>query len=214
MTNIELAARDYLKKYKVDDIYYCETEILFILESPHTQEVKHGYPVAGNSGVEMAHYIYNTDEPFGKLVAKKDEYETDYNQLEKFGLLNVGSAPMQSQALGDYSFTPTEKDVLEILEKLRVNYKAKQHQKDSWNSVKEIILDDFKERLHTALQESEKIKYLVPCGKFAASYLDLIKDSIEIIREKEIITGIPHPSFNQWRKYDSMENLEEILPKI
>ncbi|AGB41622.1 hypothetical protein Halha_1685 [Halobacteroides halobius DSM 5150] len=214
MTNLTVAVKDYFKEYTVEDIYDEETKLLFILESPHTQEIKYGYPVAGNSGLEMTKFIYEPkhQKPLGKLVANKEEYKANYNNLEKFGLLNVSPAPMQEQALKKKDLTKSEFDVLEILEKLRVNYKAKRHQKQEWNLVKEIVLNNFKQRLVTALKDHPQINYLVPCGRFATSYLDLIDDPV--VDSKEVIADIPHPSFNQWQRYELMDKLEHVLNKI
>ncbi|GAB6137026.1 hypothetical protein [Halanaerobaculum tunisiense] len=216
MEDLSLAVNDYLQTYNVDDVYYEATELLFILESPHTQEIKHGYPVAGSSGVEMTKFIYGADrdDAFGKLVANKDKYQASYNSIEKFGLLNVSPAPMQQQALADQELTRLDQEVVEVLEKLRVNYQAKKHRKESWNLVKQIILANFKTRLVSALEATQQLKYLVPCGRFAASYLDLVKEQVNLIEETEIITDIPHPSFNQWQSYETMQKLERKLPEI
>ena len=64
-----------LDKFIVEDLYSGEdVEILFILESPHTDEVKYQYPVAGNSGREMSDILFNRgDIPIGFIV-KHIEY--------------------------------------------------------------------------------------------------------------------------------------------
>ena len=215
MEDIIEITKDYLKKYHIEDVLHEESVILFILESPHTQEMKYGYPVAGSSGLDMTRFIYDkgSNDAFGKIVSQSEKYETEYDDLRKFGILNVSPAPMQVGGLKAYDLTSSEQDIVEILEKLRVNYKTKKHNKQDWNQVKKIVLNDFKERLVSTLKEYPRIKYIVPCGKLAETYLNLISDE-EIIAGKRIISSIPHPSFNQWSRYDTMDKLREILVEL
>ena len=212
MNNLQQITKKYFRNYQVQDVLPEATEVLFILESPHTQEIKYGYPVAGNSGREMTKFIYDQQkpEPFGKLVANAEEYKTTYQDLTRFGLLNVCPAPMQKQALQEFELSSAEKQVIAVLEKLRVNYKAVRHQKQDWNLIKELIIEDFKTRLREALTNYSNISYLVPCGKFAANYLELIGDELTT-KKPTVITEIPHPSFNQWHSYETMEKLRRIL---
>ncbi|WP_234983851.1 uracil-DNA glycosylase family protein [Selenihalanaerobacter shriftii] len=209
-------AKCYFKKYEVEDVVYQETTVLFILESPHTQEIKYGYPVAGNSGLEMTKFIYgdDKDDAFGKIVGQPKKHQKEYNNIKNFGLLNVSPAPMQLGGLKGYDLTVEDKEVGEVLEKLRVNYKTKEHRNQDWNQIKKIILTDFKERLVNQIKSIPQLKYLVPCGKLAATYLDLIKNSNGVIQEKGIISEIPHPSFNQWSRYKTMNKLKIILKEM
>ncbi|MBM7624898.1 hypothetical protein [Sporohalobacter salinus] len=213
MDNITIVAKEYLEKYSVGDVINSKAVFLFILESPHTQEMKYGYPVAGSSGVEMTKFIYGSDkmEAFGKIVSQPQKYSDEYGDLNKFSVLNVSSAPMQKGGLKAYDITNLEGKVVNILEKLRVNYGSKSHRKQEWNQVKEVILSDFKQRLISSLELMENVEYLVPCGKLAASYLKLIQDSNKIIDDKDVIWDIPHPSFNQWSHYESMDKLKKKL---
>lgn len=215
MDDITRLAEKYLKNYSVNDVINQEAVFLFILESPHTQEIRNGYPVAGSSGVEMTKFIYNTDkkDAFGKLVSQKEKYSGEYENLERFSILNVSSAPMQKGGLKEYNLDEEEERIVRILEKLRVNYKSRSHRNQEWNRVKEVIISDFKQRLVSGLKVMKELKYLIPCGKLAANYLQLIQDSEEIIDQKEVIWNIPHPSFNQWSRYESMEKLKEKLIK-
>ncbi|MGM0472147.1 MAG: hypothetical protein ACQEQI_07705 [Bacillota bacterium] len=207
---LDKLAQDYLDQYAISDVINPESIFLFILESPHTQEMKYGYPVAGSSGREMTKFIYQSSNPkaFGKLVGQPKH---DQEGLTKFSLLNVSPAPMQESGLQNYDLSTGDRRIVSILEKLRVNYDSQQHRNQAWNQLKEIILADFKERLVSTLQELDKLEYLIPCGKLAASYLDLIEDEIELIDNLEIIEGIPHPSFNQWSRFQSMEKLRDKL---
>ena len=205
---------DYLKKYRVVDVINKNMDYLFILESPHVAEIKHGYPVAGNSGVEMTKFIYDEDaeDAFGQLVNNKDDYKDKYHGLDKFSIMNVVSAPMQTSALKDYNLSLGEEKIVAILEKLRVNYAASRHRNSDWNQVKEVLIDNFAHRLDNILTQYRP-DYLIPCGKLAQTYLETAITSKEINFSAEIINDIPHPSRNQWRQYDSMSKLEVLLSK-
>ncbi|WP_027339273.1 hypothetical protein [Halonatronum saccharophilum] len=214
MNDLIKKTKDYLSKYKVDDVINKNSKILFILESPHTQEMKFGYPVAGSSGFEMTRFIYGADhkDSFGKVVSQIEDYEQSYRGLTRFSLLNVSSAPMQGDGLKGYNLSNADKEVIAILEKLRVNYGARNHKKKEWNEVKSILISDFKERLVKTTERVASLEYIVPCGKFAKSYLDIVKE--ELIESIKVVEGIPHPSFNQWRHYDSMGNLRKVIDSI
>ncbi|MFO7819229.1 MAG: hypothetical protein R6V17_03225, partial [Halanaerobacter sp.] len=140
---------NYLKKYRVVDVINKDMDYLFILESPHIAEIKQGYPVAGNSGVEMTKFIYDEDDEdaFGKLVNNKDDYKNQYHGLNKFSIMNVVPAPMQASALKECDVSSAEGKIVAILEKLRVNYAAKRHRNSDWNQVKEVLIDNFAHRL-------------------------------------------------------------------
>ncbi|MBM7555401.1 hypothetical protein [Halanaerobacter jeridensis] len=205
-------SKNYFKKYNVEDVINREMNYLFILESPHKAEIKHGYPVAGNSGVEMTKFIYDQEskQAFGKLVSNVEDYQQHYKGLKQFGIINVAPAPMQASALENYKLSAVEKKIIHILEKLRVNYQAKSHRDQSWNEIKKVLVNDFAIRLNNILSECA-VNYLIPCGKLAQSYLELTITSKKVSTSAQIITDIPHPSRNQWRQYSSMKKLEAVL---
>ncbi|MGM0369971.1 MAG: uracil-DNA glycosylase family protein [Bacillota bacterium] len=204
--------QDYLAKYNVSDVINADMDYLFILESPHKAEIKNDYPVAGNSGIEMTKFIYSQDcdDAFGKLVSQVKHYQADYEGLNKFGIMNVSSAPMQESALQDYKLSAVEEQVLHILEKLRVNYQAKTHRNSDWNKTKEVVVNNFRTRLEEVLSNCNP-DYIIPCGKLAQEYIDLVDLENELSMQQKIIYKIPHPSRNQWRHYDAMDELEDVL---
>ena len=208
--DLRVKSNEYFAKYEVADLINGGMDYLFILESPHKAEINNGYPVAGGSGREMTKFIYpqKDNKPLGELVYNKEEYEEEYQGLDKFSLMNTAPAPMQANALKDYDLSSAEKRIVEILEKLRVNYEAKRHRKQAWNQVKEALIDNFRLRLDHILAQYQP-NYLIPCGKLAQNYLQLVNDNLT--NTVEIIADIPHPSRNQWHHYSSMNKLETLL---
>jgi uracil-DNA glycosylase len=176
-----------LKNYFVNDIVHDDTKIIFVLESPHTQEVKNGYPVAGKSGFDMSSVLFGIDESFGKLVRDK--------AIKEIGIVNVCNYPLQMSA---YAIEPTYE--MGFFEKIRQNPNLRKQQ----NPINEVILDmmdDFKNRL-----EMHRDKKIVLCGRFAQSAFDSIfsqSDFVDVLR-------VPHPSFNNWKKEKYKETIENL----
>ena len=177
-----------LKKYFVNDLLFDDTKIIFVLESPHTQEVKNGYPVAGKSGVDMSKVLFNFDEAFGKLIHE--------NKIKNIGILNVCNYPLQMSAYDSSSL----EDDMKFFEKIRQNPKLRKKE-NPINLVIKKIMNDFKNRLY--LHKNHKI---VLCGNFAQNAFESIADSADF---KEIIS-VPHPSFNNWKKAIYKEKIEKL----
>ena len=181
-----------LKDYFVNDLVYDTTEVVFVLESPHTQEVKNGYPVAGKSGKDMSKVLFDLDEAFGKLV-----YE---ESIKNIGIVNVCNYPLQKSA-----YKNPQMRELEQFEKIRQNPKLRKYDKDGINAVLIPMMDDFSHRLL-----KYKDKKIVLCGNFAGSAFDSVLDETEF---KDVLR-VPHPSFNNWKKEkysDVIEGLKRFV---
>jgi hypothetical protein len=179
-----------LQAYFVDDILYEDTKVIFVLESPHTQEVKNGYPVAGKSGVDMSLVLFNQNEPFGKLVKE--------HKLPHLGLCNISNYPLQKSA---YAEDDRDAKVLEFFETIRQNPKPRKSAKGGINLVIEKMLSNFKERL-----EKHKDKKIVLCGRFAQNAFDVVFRDDEF----QAVLRVPHPSFNNWRKARYADDIEAL----
>lgn len=177
-----------LEKYVVNDIVDEDTKVIFVLESPHTQEVKNGYPVAGKSGVDMSLVLFNISEPFGKLVYEK--------KLQNMGLLNISNLPLQKSA-----YQNPEAKVLEFFETIRQNPKPRKHAKGGINLVIDKMLKNFQNRL-----EKHKDKKIVLCGRFAQNAFDVVFNDSDF----EAVLRVPHPSFNNWRKVRYQTDIEQL----
>jgi len=140
-----------LKDYFVDDLLFDNTDVIFVLESPHTQEVKNGYPVAGKSGNDMSKVLFGLDESFGKLI-----YE---QKIKHIGILNVSNYPLQHSA---------------YKEEFRQNPKQRRYDKSGINPSVIKMMEDFKKRL-----EVHKDKKVVLCGNFAQSAFESVFNTDE-----------------------------------
>ncbi|MEA1955406.1 MAG: hypothetical protein U9N02_02810 [Campylobacterota bacterium] len=176
-----------LKNYFVNDILHEETKTIFVLESPHTQEVKNGYPVAGKSGFDMSSVLFGIDESFGKLVRDK--------KVDAMGIVNICNYPLQMSA---YDIVPNED--MQFFEKIRQNPKLRKKVNPINDAIKK-MMDNFKSRL-----EMHKDKKIVLCGNFAQSAFDSVFSEDEF---NEVLR-VPHPSFNNWKKAKYKEVIEKL----
>ncbi|MEN8303721.1 MAG: uracil-DNA glycosylase family protein [Campylobacterota bacterium] len=177
-----------LKDYFVNDLVYKDSEVVFVLESPHTQEVKNGYPVAGKSGKDMSQVLFGLDEAFGKLIHDQT--------IKNIAIVNVCNYPLQKSA-----YLNVELKELEFFEKIRQNPKLRKSDKLGINAVIDRVMSDFAERL-----KKHKDKKIVLCGNFAQNCFEtyLYRDNFQ-----EVLY-VPHPSFNNWRKEKYRDVIEEL----
>lgn len=178
-----------LKEYFVDDLIYDETQVLFVLESPHNEEVKMGYPVAGKSGKDMSKVLFERDESLGKLISQRD--------VKQLGIINICNYPLQKSAYKNQDLSD-----LEFFEKVRQNPKLRKHDKQGINKTVSKIMDNFKTRLETHTD-----KKLVLCGNFAQDAFDSVFNELNF----KSVLRVPHPSFNQWLRASNKELIEKLV---
>ncbi len=181
-----------LDDYFVDDLIDEDSKIIFVLESPHTDEVKNGYPVAGKSGKDISKVLFSLEEPFGKLLYEK--------KITDIGILNVSNYPLQKSAYKNQDIKE-----LEFFELIRQNPKLRKYDKNGINIITTKIMEDFKNRLSTC-----RDKKIVLCGNFAQNAFDYWLDD----KEFQKVLRVPHPSFNNWTKTlykEKIENLKDFI---
>ncbi len=177
-----------LKEYFVGDLLYDRSKVVFVLESPHTQEVKKGYPVAGKSGSDMSQILFGLEEALGKLI-----YE---QKLKDMAIINVCNYPLQKSA-----YINANLKELEFFEKIRQNPKLRKKDTLGINAAIRVLMDDFKIRL-----QKHKEKKIVLCGNFAQKCFENYLD----IKEFKNTLYVPHPSFNNWKKEKYKECIEDL----
>jgi hypothetical protein len=193
--NIEQFFHDAKSHFQVKDIRTSTSKILFILESPHKEELKNGVPLAGLSGRSMAKELFQVKETeaIGKYLAKQTK--TIYS------IINVCPFPLQASAYPD-EFVLQYKEELLVAESIRTS-SAKSFRDTDKSTFHNMLIKDFKSRL---LEGITKDAIIVPCGKFADKY---VKELL-LANEYEIIDGVPHPSYNSWARPKYKEVIETI----
>ncbi|MDN4523257.1 uracil-DNA glycosylase family protein [Fictibacillus fluitans] len=194
------------EQFTVSDLFSSELHILFILESPHREEIKHGAPLAGSSGRSVSKVLFGEQEnlPFGRLLKKNSE-QPPYNGL---GIMNVCPFPMQSAAIPSGEWVKEHDDFVNVVEKVRTTNDKDTFRQDDWNTFQEIMLEDFKGRLSKL---SSRPLVLVPCGRFAQKQFRLTGVSGERWR---LIENVPHPSYNSWTKERYQMQIEGVKQAV
>jgi hypothetical protein len=188
-----LSIKEFFEKakasYSVPDIVQ-DPKMIFILESPHKEELKAGVPLAGLSGRSMAKELFLQEDilPMGKHLKQlaKDKRQIFY------GIVNVCPFPLQESAYPDRGFVQRFKGELQIAEAIRKS-SASQFRDEDKNLFNKLLIQDFRDRLIKTIEDDSII---VPCGKFAERYVNQLamKDKLNIIK------GVPHPSYNSWSR--------------
>lgn len=177
--------------YYVPDIMNCkknsDIEILFIVESPHTEEVENHYPLAGESGKEITKYITNqlVEEPLGKLVHENSNGKG--GKLNKnIAIVNISNNPLQK-------LNENENDVRNLILEL---------EKIRGSKVNKILSDYFNHKIIHYFRDNKSMKIII-CGSFAQTYFDEFLETKEykaigITKLFDRIHKVPHPSYHQW----------------
>ena len=84
-----------METYTVEDIVGENSKRLFILESPHTNEIKSKIPASGQTGLVMSQELFNTSTPIGIAISN--------GEIDGIGILNACQFPLDEKA---YQATP------------------------------------------------------------------------------------------------------------
>ncbi|RIV17748.1 hypothetical protein D2Q93_14960 [Alicyclobacillaceae bacterium I2511] len=195
------------EQYTVPDIITENSTCIFILESPHIQELQYGAPVAGASGATMSKHLFGPEYgrfPLGRLVKKNVEENKNRPRLNRIGLLNVCNVPLQGNAY-KAAWVPQELgEWLRDLASLRTNNQRDNYGSPRLNAIQAVLLDNLRAKL-VPLQ-SRNLS-LVPCGRFAQKFFRLAQVSSP---KWQVIQGVPHPSYNSWDRVQYAEVVAQV----
>ena len=197
--------------------------VAILLESPHINEVWHGFPLAGPSGEMVAakmaswdlldHQLASQGTSIGAIVSRQD--------IQWLGLMNVCELFLQD---GAYS-SGNSSSHLELL--LCRFSKVREVKRNNLpcrrcthiQRAQEIIICDLAARIRQLLQRFSSPPLIVPCGRFAEASLDAarITGDIElnsVIADIPCPNFIPHPSNGQWGRSRFADALEHLRSEI
>lgn len=191
---IEDVFEDLERRFYVDSALTKDSKVIFVLESPHIQELQYGAPVSGRSGATMSKHLFGPDynKPLGRLIKKNMDDEKRRPSLNVLGLMNICGIPMQRAAYKDQAVTDRYTDFFDRLEGVRQANQKDRFKDENWQTMQDVILDRFRVRL---VHEKERVCTFVPCGRFAQKFFrlaDIHSDNWQVIDE------VPHPSYNSW----------------
>lgn len=186
-------AQDYL----VEDIIPDQATFLFLLESPHVQELKYGAPVSGSSGVSMTKHLFGEQyekDPLGILVKKNRDEALNRPSINQVALMNVCQIPMQGAAYKDPQIREHFAPFFERLEYVRTQNTRDVFAKEELNAVQDVIIESLRRKLEKL---TDRHLFVVPCGKFAQKFFRLAAVNSP---QWTVLEGVPHPSYNGWSK--------------
>lgn len=217
---LEQLFNSLLNTHAVSDFVSDATRFVFVLESPHIEEIKCNMPVSGSSGRSMSSFLFDNELllPLGVLVKRNAVNNMGVPLLDKIGLVNVCNIPMQKTAYMHPTVweirgpvkVSNDEQFFTYLERVRTNHTTL-YATPECNILQDIILGHFKDRMSKLVNRDLVI---VPCGRFAQKFFDMLTlQGVNSDRWK-VVQNIPHPSYNNWSKpvyADYMGELKKVL---
>ena len=207
------SAMTYLaEQYTVNDMITENTRFLFLLESPHKNEVNYGVPVAGSSGIAMTKHLLGDaygSLALGRLLLTNQQVEDSNPMLLRIGLMNSCPIPMQASAYEEEDQRKYD-DFIALLEKIRGSM-DKKRKGEQEQELLSIIVNMLRQRL---LLWQDQSLVIVPCGRFAMAMWQLAKVSSAYWR---VIEGVPHPSyggFSQVRYQETVAIMKDCFSEV
>jgi hypothetical protein len=184
----------------VQNIRNPDSKVVFVLESPHVDEVRCGFPLAGVAGRHMSRRLLNCPcVPFG-IVALLPDLARHFD-VEPFSVVNVSQKPLQRRAYEQNGISlptgpqPWEEVRRKVANAARFNVAlspAAQRERDS-------IYVGFSSQLEPYLTTGCT---LVACGRFAQAFCMRV---VSARRSRATVILLPHPSHQRW---DSVSQAE------
>lgn len=176
--------------YHVTDLAYTESSVLFILESPHKDELRNKYPLSGVAGKQAS-----------KMLLGKDISLGEYSKNNRIiSIMNVSTVPLQKAA---YNGLPDcLSDLYVQLERMRVSPKRKKRSNKYKNvtDLEELIQYNYNKRLYGFLSSANNLKRIVVCGNVADSFYKDFPQR-QYLEKNYIINKLPHPARHGWAEY-------------
>ena len=182
-------------RHTVPDILLPTSTCLFILESPHVQELKYGAPVAGSSGLTMSRHLFGDRDgqfPIGLLVKQNADEQKNQPRLNRIGLLNVSNVPLQRAAYHDPAVVSAHADWLHAMDHVRANNQTDTYRDMTQMAVQDALTTSLRVKLEALRQRTCT---LIPCGRFAQKFFRLAAVQSS---NWTVIRDVPHPSYNSW----------------
>ena len=196
------------KDYLVPDFVTDKTKFLFLLESPHVQELLHGAPVSGSSGASMSKYLFGEQYErlaLGRIVKKNAVEQLSRPSIDKAGLMNVCQIPLQKAAYSEHDVQRSYAELFAIFASIRSANHKTAFQDPGWNAVQEILAESLRRKLERLRSQ---VLYIVPCGRFAQKFFRLAGVTSP---SWSVIEGIPHPSYNGWSKSEYQPAVQQLI---
>jgi len=169
-----------------------EIRLIFVLESPHVEELATGVPVVGGAGESALRFLQGagwTGQSLGSFV--KDKHAAGDARL---AVMNVSTMPLQQNAYKQTSVRPDLTDQewnwLGATFRNSTARTVDATRDPVANGVGNLLLGSLQKRINRLRLAPGSV--VVPCGRFARRY---VRQLHELPGE---VLSVPHPSRNQW----------------
>lgn len=166
--------------------------LLFVLESPHIDELDAGVPVVGGAGTSALRFLQDTrwaGQSLGRFIADKHAAGD-----ARLAVMNVSTVPLQRRAFerteGVPGLTPEEWHWLGSTFRRSRAMTVDATPDLRANVVGKLLLDSVQGRIESLSLDSECT--IVACGRFAQRYVRQLRGL------PGASLGVPHPANNQW----------------
>ena len=207
-----------------------EPSIVFVVESPHTCEVRLRYPLAGDSGKTIASKFIEegllcTDHaklPLGAIVQN--------GCLDWLRIVNVCELPLQADTYHQLFAAdewdpevelPSLKDWGKLMCATGEILAITTHKSDGWPSglLVHEIMDDFRDRLRGAVSNSSLVVALgkvanAACLKAARREKEEAASGDETWRRMRPNKSVPHPARNGWKGDEAIAKLQQMFEGV
>ena len=173
-------------------------KVVLLLESPHTDEVQAGRPLAGDSGKSVTKELgENVPAMRGVAGAVGDLVANGDRRVSWLGIMNASRLPLQASAYpangADHRVDiPAWSEFAKCLPYVR-GKRSVTERNEAALLMERAIVEDLQERLDGIPVENDLL--LVCCGKFAQSIFERTR-----VRDTIRIAYAPHPSNSQWQQ--------------
>lgn len=169
-----------------------DVEILFLVESPHSDELDRRHPLAGIAGADALAVLESRPRnsmSLGALVKQRTMAGDG-----RLAIVNISTVPLQAEAFKSSQRVPTSPtiDWASLVE-------LREHAQDPtlpWSQqaqdAQKVLLDDVQRRIDAVQLGPSSL--VAVCGHFAAMF------GIAWRLPSQNILRLPHPSFGHWRR--------------
>ncbi|WP_067625598.1 hypothetical protein [Alicyclobacillus acidiphilus] len=197
-------------QFEVPDIILPTSNCIFLLESPHIQELKYGAPVSGSSGATMSKHIFGAEYakmPLGILVKKNAEIDARRPRLSAIGLMNVSNIPLQAGAYPPI-IRKEYADWFAHMNAVRTNNQKLEFTDPQQADIQMTMVARLRSKLERFRGKS--ITW-IPCGRFAQKFFSLagVTDP-----SWTVIQDVPHPSYNSWDREIYRPQIQRVTEAI
>ena len=208
---------EYLAQFQIKDLSINNSEFIFILESPHKQEVTMGFPAVSESGWWMSKVMFNIETPLGELVMNSSI------DIPRISILNCSRLPLQISCYNPLKLSAEFLCFLDIQEIKNGNIQVvKQQIKEKLRTkIGSQALKSFRSRLLKNIQNCNLPKLIV-CGVIAQCFFEettQLHGSLRVTSKlnwegnsfKIFYEYHPSPKSGQWQSPSNMSNLLKFM---